>query len=116
MDKLEVFGVNRLRGHVRISGSKNASLPILVATLLSEKLIYLNNIPRVKDVETMLSLLGYLGSKIKANKKKNSLEINNSKISKILAPYNLVKTMRAGILLLGPLLARFNKATVSFPG
>jgi len=116
MEKLEVFGVNKLRGHVKISGSKNASLPILVATLLSEKPIYLNNIPKVKDIETMLSLLSYLGSKIKANKKKNSLEINNSKISKILAPYNLVKTMRAGILVLGPLLARFNKATVSFPG
>jgi len=116
MEKLEVFGANKLRGHVKISGSKNASLPILVATLLSEKPIYLSNIPKVKDIETMLSLLSYLGSKIKTNKKKNSLEINNFKISKILAPYNLVKTMRAGILVLGPLLARFNKATVSFPG
>ena len=74
MDKLEVFGVNRLRGHVRISGSKNASLPILVATLLSEKPIYLNNIPNVKDIGTMLSLLSYLGSKIKTNKKKNFSE------------------------------------------
>ena len=114
MEKLEVFGANKLRGQVKISGSKNASLPILVATLLSEKLIYLKNVPKVKDIETMLSLLGYLGSKI--TKKKNSLEINNSKISKIVAPYNLVKTMRAGILVLGPLLARFNNATVSFPG
>jgi UDP-N-acetylglucosamine 1-carboxyvinyltransferase len=116
MEKLEVFGAEKLRGQVKISGSKNASLPILVATLLSEKQIYLNNIPKVKDIETMLSLLNYLGSKIKINKKNDSLEINNCKISKILAPYNLVKTMRAGILVLGPLLARFNKATVSFPG
>ena len=61
MEKLEVFGANKLRGHVKISGSKNASLPILVATLLSEKPIYLNNIPNVKDIGTMLSLLSYLG-------------------------------------------------------
>jgi UDP-N-acetylglucosamine 1-carboxyvinyltransferase len=116
MEKLEVFGADKLRGRLKISGSKNASLPILVATLLSVKPIYLKNIPNVKDIETMLSLLSYLGSKIKINKKKNLLNINNSKISKILAPYSLVKTMRAGILVLGPLLARFNNATVSFPG
>ena len=114
MDKLEIFGANKLRGHVKISGSKNASLPILVSTLLSKKSVYLKNIPKVKDIETMLSLLNYLGSKI--IKKKSLLEINNSKISKIVAPYNLVKTMRAGILVLGPLLARFNNAIVSFPG
>jgi UDP-N-acetylglucosamine 1-carboxyvinyltransferase len=116
MEKLKVFGANKLKGHVRISGSKNASLPILAATLLSTKKIYLNNIPKVKDIETMLSLLDSLGSKIKINKKKNSLEIDNSKILKTFAPYSLVKTMRAGILVLGPLLARFNNATVSFPG
>ena len=70
MEKLKVFGANKLKGHVRISGSKNASLPILAATLLSTKKIYLNNIPKVKDIETMLSLLDSLGSKIKINKKK----------------------------------------------
>jgi UDP-N-acetylglucosamine 1-carboxyvinyltransferase len=116
MEKLEVFGANKLKGYVKISGSKNASLPILAATLLSEKKIYLRNVPKVKDIKTMVSLLSSLGSKIKINKKKNLLEINNSKISKTLAPYSLVKTMRAGILVLGPLLARFNKATASFPG
>jgi UDP-N-acetylglucosamine 1-carboxyvinyltransferase len=116
MEKLEVFGANKLKGYVKISGSKNASLPILAATLLSEKKIYLKNVPKVKDIQTMLSLLSSLGSKIKINKKKNSLEINNSKINKTLAPYSLVKTMRAGILVLGPLLARFNKVTASFPG
>jgi len=83
---------------------------------LSEKPVYLNNIPKVKDIETMLSLLKYLGSIIINNKKKNVLKINNSNVNKVTAPYNLVKTMRAGILVLGPLLARFNKATVSFPG
>jgi len=116
MEKLEIFGANKLKGYVKISGSKNASLPILAATLLSEKKIYLRNVPKVKDIQTMLSLLSSLGSKIKINKKKSSLEINNSKIYKTLAPYSLVKTMRAGILVLGPLLARFNKVTASFPG
>ena len=116
MEKLEVFGANKLKGYVKISGSKNASLPILAATLLSEKKIYLRNVPKVKDIQTMLSLLSSLGSKIKINKKKGSLEINNSKVNKTLAPYSLVKTMRAGILVLGPLLARFNKVTASFPG
>ena len=116
MEKLEVLGAKKLIGEFEISGSKNASLPILVATLLSEKPVYLNNIPKVKDIETMLSLLKYLGSIIINNKKKNLLKINNSNVHKVTAPYNLVKTMRAGILVLGPLLARFNKATVSFPG
>ncbi len=116
MEKLEVLGAKKLIGEFEISGSKNASLPILVATLLSEKPVYLNNIPKVKDIETMLSLLKYLGSIIINNKKKNVLKINNSNVNKVTAPYNLVKTMRAGILVLGPLLARFNKATVSFPG
>ena len=67
MEKLEVFGANMLKGQVKISGSKNASLPILAATLLSDKKIFLNNFPKVKDIETMLSLLSSLGSKIKIN-------------------------------------------------
>ena len=116
MEKLQVFGAKKLKGYVKISGSKNASLPILAATLLSDKKIYLSNIPRVKDIQTMLSLLSSFGSKIKINKKKNTVEINNSKITKTLASYSLVKTMRAGILVLGPLLARFNNAITSFPG
>ena len=70
MQKLEVFGANKLKGQIEISGSKNASLPILAATLLSNKKIYLNNLPRVKDIETMTSLLQSLGSKIKLNKNK----------------------------------------------
>ena len=74
MEKLEVFGADKLRGRLKISGSKNASLPILVATLLSVKPIYLRNIPNVKDIETMLSLLSYLGSKIKINKKKKFIK------------------------------------------
>ena len=114
MQKLEVFGANRLKGNIIISGSKNASLPILAATLLSRKKVYLKNLPRVKDIETMVSLLQSLGSKINFNK--NNLVIDNTKQSKSFASYNLVKTMRAGILVLGPLLAKFGKAKVSLPG
>ena len=114
MQKLEVFGANKLKGNVKISGSKNASLPILAATLLSDKKIYLKNIPKVKDIETMILLLKSLGSKIKFQKK--NLIINNINQNKNFASYNLVKTMRAGILVLGPLLAKFGYAKVSLPG
>jgi len=114
MQKLEVFGANKLKGQIKISGSKNASLPILAATLLSRKKIYLKNLPRVKDIKTMGSLLQSLGSKIKFNQ--NNLVIDNIKQSKSFASYSLVKTMRAGILVLGPLLAKFGKAKVSLPG
>ena len=114
MQKLEVFGANKLKGQIKISGSKNASLPILAATLLSRKKVYLKNLPRVKDIETMVSLLQSLGSKINFNK--NNLVIDNIKQTKSFASYSLVKTMRAGILVLGPLLAKFGKAKVSLPG
>ncbi len=114
MQKLEVFGANQLKGKIKISGSKNASLPILAATLLSNKKIRLKNLPKVKDIETMINLLQSLGSKIKFEKK--SLIINNLNQKKNFASYNLVKTMRAGILVLGPLLAKFGKAKVSLPG
>ena len=116
MKKLEVIGVRKLIGNIKISGSKNSSLPILAATLLSNKKIQLVNLPKVKDIETMLLLLKSLGSKVKFNKNSKSIDINNSKNIKTFASYNLVKTMRAGILVLGPLLARFNKAKVSLPG
>ena len=114
MKKLEVFGAAKLKGQIRISGSKNASLPILAATLLSEKKISLTNLPKVKDIETMILLLKSLGASIKDNKK--TLIINNNKQNKTFAAYSLVKTMRAGILVLGPLLAKFGKAKVSLPG
>ena len=114
MQKLEVFGAKKLKGQIKISGSKNASLPILASTLLSNKKVYLQNLPRVKDIETMVSLLQSLGSKISFNK--NNLAIDNKKQSKNFASYSLVKTMRAGILVLGPLLAKFGKAKVSLPG
>ena len=114
MQKLEVFGANKLKGQISISGSKNASLPILAATILSDKKIYLRNLPKVKDIETMIHLLQSLGSKTKFNK--NFLMIDNSTQNKKFASYSLVKTMRAGILVLGPLLAKFGNAKVSLPG
>ena len=114
MQKLEVFGANKLKGEIDISGSKNASLPILAATLLTNKKVYLDNLPKVKDIETMINLLRSLGSKTKFNNK--NLVVDNSKQNKNFASYNLVKTMRAGILVLGPLLAKFGRAKVSLPG
>ena len=114
MQKLEVFGAKKLKGQIKISGSKNASLPILAATLLSRKKIHLKNLPKVKDIQTMLTLLESLGSKVKF--KKNETIIDNTKQKKKIASYSLVKTMRAGILVLGPLLAKFGSAKVSLPG
>ena len=114
MKKLEVFGATSLKGQVKISGSKNASLPILAATLLSNKYISLNNLPKVKDIETMILLLKSLGSIVKFDNKK--IIIKNTNQTKTFASYSLVKTMRAGILVLGPLLGKFGKAKVSLPG
>ena len=116
MDKLEVFGAKKLKGQVKISGSKNAALPILASTILSNKKIYLTNLPKVKDIETMIKLLESLGSKVKYLKNKNSISIHNDRKIKTFVAYNLVNTMRAGILVLGPMLARFGKAKVSTPG
>ena len=116
MDKLEVFGAKKLKGNIHISGSKNAALPILAATILSSKKIILKNLPNVKDIETMIKLLESIGSIIKYSKKKNLISIENKKKLKTFASYNLVKTMRAGILVLGPMLARYGNAKVSTPG
>ena len=116
MEKLEVFGANMLKGQVRISGSKNASLPILAATLLSDKKIQLSNLPKVKDIEIMLLLLKSLDTKIKYLKNNKLVSIENNKKNKTFVSYSLVKTMRAGILVLGPLLARYSKAKISLPG
>ena len=114
MDKLLITGKKDLKGFIDVHGSKNSSLPILAASLLSKKKVILKNLPKVKDIETMMSLLQSLGSKINFSKK--IVQIDNSKQIKKVAPYNLVKTMRAGILVLGPLLAKFGSAKVSLPG
>jgi len=116
MQKLTIVGGKKLNGSITISGSKNATLPILAASILSKNKIIIQNIPLVKDVETMIDLLSLLGSKVKLTKKKKKIEILNNKKLSTFAPYKLVKTMRAGVLVLGPLLARYNKAKVSLPG
>ena len=116
MEKLEIIGGKKLSGTVVISGSKNATLPILASTILTNKKITIRNVPIVKDVETMVELLKTLGSTIKFEKKKNLIEISNKKSLKTFAPYHLLKTMRAGVLVLGPLLAKYRMAKVSLPG
>ena len=116
MHKLIIKGKKKLSGSINISGSKNATLPILAATILTNKTITLKNIPLVQDVFTMLNLLKFIGLNIKISKGKNTLKIFNNKKLKTVAPYNLLKTMRAGVLVLGPMLAKFKKAKVSLPG
>jgi len=116
MQKLLIKGKNYLSGHIKISGSKNATLPILAATILSRKTL-LKNIPLVKDVFTMVELLNSIGLKVIISKKKKIIKVLNIKDSlNTVAPYKLVKTMRAGILVLGPLLAKYKMAKVSLPG
>ena len=116
MQKLLINGKKELIGKISISGSKNATLPILAATILSNQ-VKLSNVPLVKDIFTMVELLKFIGLKTNILKKKNTIEIRNeNKNIKTLAPYNLVKTMRAGVLVLGPLLAKHKKAKISLPG
>ena len=116
MQRLIIKGKIGLNGKISISGSKNATLPILAATILSNKTT-LKNIPLVKDIFTMVELLNFIGLKIKINKKKNIIQThNNEKNINTLAPYKLVKTMRAGVLVLGSLLTKYGKAKVSLPG
>ncbi len=116
MQKLLIKGGKKLSGSISISGSKNATLPILASTIFSKR-ITLSNVPMVKDIFTMAQLLEFIGLKIFLNKKNNSLKIFNKKRNlNTLAPYKLVKTMRAGILVLGPLLAKYRSAKISLPG
>ena len=116
MEKLEIIGRKKLSGTIVLSGSKNATLPILAATILTNKKIVIKNVPIVRYVETMATLLNTIGSSLKLNKKKKTIEILNKKKLKTVAPYSLVKTMRAGVLVLGALLAKFGSAKVSLPG
>jgi UDP-N-acetylglucosamine 1-carboxyvinyltransferase len=115
MDKLIIKGGIPLRGEIKISGAKNAALPILAATLLVGEPITLSNIPHLHDVTTTLKLLGTMGVDLLMHEKM-LIEINAEKVENFCAPYELVKTMRASILVLGPLLARFGQAKVSLPG
>ena len=116
MDKFLINGPCKVKGKVSISGSKNASLPILAATLLFDKPVIIKNLPRVKDIKTMLNLLKSLGSKIILSKDKKTVKIINKKKMKTFASYSLVKTMRGSILVLGPLISKFYKSKTSLPG
>ena len=115
MDKLLIEGGTRLNGDVTISGAKNAALPILAGTLLASEPVTVSNVPHLKDVTTMLSLLQMMGVQLTIDDQLN-VEADASNVTRRQAPYELVKTMRASILVLGPLLARFGEADVSLPG
>lgn len=115
MDKLIVSGGYPLRGEVRISGAKNAALPVLVASLLTDKPLYIGNVPHLQDITTTMELLGRMGVRLVVDEKM-VIEADASDVTSRRAPYELVKTMRASILVLGPLLTRFGEAEVSMPG
>jgi UDP-N-acetylglucosamine 1-carboxyvinyltransferase len=114
MDKIVIRGGERLIGEVEVSGSKNATLPIFASCLLSEGDNRFYNVPDLRDVQTIIKVLKNLG--VKVSEEKGVYQINATEVSNDEAPYDLVKTMRASILVLGPLLARMKKATVSLPG
>jgi UDP-N-acetylglucosamine 1-carboxyvinyltransferase len=114
LDKLLIQGGARLHGEVTVSGAKNAALPILCAALLAEDTLQLSSVPKLKDVGTIISLLEHMG--VKVNRQADKVDLDARNIQILEAPYEMVKTMRASILVLGPLLARFGKARVSLPG
>ncbi len=114
MDKIIITGNGPLHGEVRVAGAKNAALPIIAASLLSAQPLHIGNIPGVRDIDTALKLLTLLGCQ--AERSGTDLALDTSKVHSVYAPYELVKTMRGAILLLGPLLARFGEADVSLPG
>jgi UDP-N-acetylglucosamine 1-carboxyvinyltransferase len=115
MDKLQIQGGIALEGEIRISGSKNATLPILAGCLLADGAVTVANVPHLQDVTTMIELLGRMGVSVTVDEKMR-IEVDAATITEYFAPYQLVKTMRASILVLGPLLARFGSADVSLPG
>jgi UDP-N-acetylglucosamine 1-carboxyvinyltransferase len=115
MDKLIVTGSQPLRGDVRISGAKNAALPVLVASLLTSEPLRVGNVPHLQDITTTMELLGRIGVNLVVDEKM-AVEAEAQSVNSVRAPYELVKTMRASVLVLGPLLARFGEAEVSMPG
>src|SRR5580698_5091563 len=115
VDKLQIHGGIPLEGEIRISGAKNATLPILAGCLLADGPVTVSNVPHLQDVTTMIELLGRMGVSVTIDEKMR-IEVDASTIREHFAPYQLVKTMRASILVLGPLLARFGSADVSLPG
>ena len=115
MDKLIATGGGELKGEIRISGAKNAALPLMISSLLTEEILEISNIPHLHDITTTMGLLGQLGVKLQVDEKL-TIQADASEVESVVAPYELVKTMRASILVLGPLVARFGRAEVSLPG
>jgi UDP-N-acetylglucosamine 1-carboxyvinyltransferase len=115
MNKLKINGGKPLQGEITISGAKNAALPILAASLLAKDNVTIQNVPHLKDVTTMMELLGQLGAKLLVDENLQ-IQIDSNSVNELVAPYELVKTMRASILVLGPLLARYGRAEVALPG
>src|SRR5688500_9650392 len=115
MDKLQIHGGTPLDGEVRISGAKNAALPILAGTLLADGPVSVGNVPHLQDVTTMIELLGRMGVSVTIDDKMR-VEVDAASIRECVAPYELVRTMRGPMVVLGPLLARFGRADVSLPG
>lgn len=116
MDKIRIYGGQPLRGSVQVGGAKNAALPILFASLLTDEKSFLTRVPILQDVKTTLKLLSHLGAQIEFQESQNRVEVHTHRIQCLEAPYDLVRTMRASVVVLGPLLARFGKAKVSLPG
>lgn len=114
MDKIVVEGGRPLRGKIRVGGAKNAALPLIAACLLTGGWHRLHNVPRLKDVETIEGIMSKLGVEFRQDE--GTLEVSSDNLRDYEAPYELVKTMRASILILGPLLARYGRARVSMPG
>jgi UDP-N-acetylglucosamine 1-carboxyvinyltransferase len=115
MDKLIIRGGIPLQGEINISGAKNAALPILAATILADSPVTVGNVPHLHDITTTMELLGRMGAQITVDERMN-IEVDSSNITEFFAPYELVKTMRSSILVLGPLLAHYGRADVSLPG
>jgi len=116
MDKILIEGGNRLVGEVTVGGAKNAVLPLMAAALLTDGWLTITNVPKLRDIDTFKVLLKHLGSEIEAGPGERTLRIRTRDVASPEAPYELVKTMRASVLVLGPLVARFKKARVSLPG
>lgn len=116
MDRITIIGGTPLRGEIAIGGAKNAALPVMASALLSEKKLELRNLPNVADIHAMGNLLSELGAKVELDGENNSVVIDAAGVSETTAPYDIVRKMRASVLVLGPLLARFGHARVSLPG
>ncbi len=116
MDKMRIIGGNSLRGTVKVSGAKNAALPILIASLLTDEPCIFENVPNLQDIRTTFKLLQFMGVHVDSKMDHNEVTLNAKGVNRFEAPYDLVRTMRASVVVLGPLLARFGEAKVSLPG